>query len=88
MSNKITIRCVVACFNEEGEPDFFFVKLRATPEQIEHRLHWVAADDAANRAGYATCPFGSPVYCEGEFPGFKEGLENLFAWDSADTVDA
>lgn len=75
-------RCVVACYNADGEPDLFFVKVRCLEEQFDEGYHCAAAEQAAKQSGY-----------EGDKITFNEtdragmALMPLFEWDSASIVD-
>lgn len=62
------IRHIVACTNANGEPDLFFCLAENAPHAI--RL--------ANEEGYEQ-PY---VVFDEEDRCFKNGLENLFQWES------
>ena len=46
------IRCVVACTNSEGTPDFFQCVVECTKEQYENGDHYDAARDFAREESY------------------------------------
>lgn len=73
----MTIRCVVAGSNANGSPDFFFVMVRATEEQIANGKHYDVAREAAKENGY-----------DGEMVAFDENdppkfLFDHFVWETA-----
>jgi hypothetical protein len=46
------IRCVVACKNASGQPDFFACTVKASPEEYDNGEHYEAAQRAAEGEGY------------------------------------
>ncbi|NDC55274.1 MAG: hypothetical protein EBZ69_00305 [Alphaproteobacteria bacterium] len=75
----MNIKCVVACFNASGEPDFYFCKVDATEQNYNDGEHYEMAEEAAKRAGY-----------EGPYVAFDENdgpawLFERFVWKSATT---
>jgi hypothetical protein len=46
------VRCVVACRNAAGEPDFFGCVVRCTRRQYEEGGHYEQAEAMARRQGY------------------------------------
>jgi uncharacterized protein YneR len=45
-------KCVVACTNANGSPDFFPCVIECTRAQYDNGFHYDAAKDAASEAGY------------------------------------
>lgn len=45
---KTVIRCAVACHNVVGEPDVFFVKVKASEFHVSEGMHYHAAKLAAS----------------------------------------
>lgn len=46
------IRCVVAGFNANGEPDFWFIRVEATVLEIEEGIHYIAAENHAENNAF------------------------------------
>lgn len=70
------IKCVVACTNANGEPDFYFCKVEATQEEYDDGIHYERAKGKAKEEGYEA-PF--VVFDE------NDGLDWLFehfVWES------
>jgi len=79
-----TIRCIVAATDGGGEPSLFPVFVECTEDQYHDGLHYVAAREAAEDAGYeaylvldendhadlmdATDKHGGPLFWWGEAP--------------------
>lgn len=76
-----TIRCVVSAINSGGEPDLYFVKVKATEEQIHHGDHYDAARAAAEENGYEVFL----AYDEDDYAG--AAMMKLFKWDTASVVE-
>jgi hypothetical protein len=76
------IRCVVPALNNHGEPDLFFVRVRAEASEIEKDKHYEAAAKAADNNGYDA---GNIVFDEYDNGGPR--LMSLFEWDTASIVD-
>lgn len=74
------IRCIVACVNSNGEPDLYFVKVKATLDQYENGFHYQTARAAAEDEGYEAVL----AYDENDSAGFA--MLSLFEWDTASTV--
>lgn len=75
------IRCVVACTNASGEPDFYFCKVRCSPEELDIGHHYDLAEERATQEGYG----GSmTVFDENDGPAW---LFDHFVWDSASVVE-
>lgn len=73
------VKCVVACFNAAGEPDFYFCKVDATEQKYKDGEHYEMAEESAKRFGY-----------DGPYVAFdeKDGpswLFDHFVWESATT---
>lgn len=47
-----SIKCVVACTNSEGTPDFFFCEISVSPSDYDDGLHYQAARLRAADEGY------------------------------------
>lgn len=79
MSDKITkqIRCVVSAINSNGEPDFYFVKVKCTPEEEENGLHYEAAKNSAIDNGY------DPMLAYDEYDPAGHAIMDLFVWETA-----
>lgn len=71
------IKCVVACNNAAGNPDFYFCTVACTDEQYDAGEHCDVAEHAAREEGYEG-PF--VVYDEHDGPDW---LFNYFVWASA-----
>jgi hypothetical protein len=75
------IRCVVACTNASGEPDFYFCKVRCSPEDIDNGHHYDLAEERATQEGYG----GSMVvFDENDGSSF---LFDHFSWESASVIE-
>ena len=75
------IRCVVACTNASGSPDFYPVEVTCTKDQYDNGDHYDSAIEAAQEADY-----------EGKMVVFdeKDGPKWLFQqfdWEKADKVE-
>jgi hypothetical protein len=46
------IRCVVACHNANGVPDFYGTEIDCTEEQYEEGFHYAIAEARAEDNGY------------------------------------
>lgn len=68
------IRCVVACHNAHGSPDFFPFVADVSPVEFEEGLHYQQWQDAARDNGYEA-PF--TVYDEDDGPRWL--FDNLFS---------
>jgi len=76
----MTIKCVVACHNAGGEPDFYFVNVECSQAQYDNDEHYELATYKAKSEGYEG---PMVVYDESDGPRF---LFKHFAWESASTV--
>lgn len=76
------LRIVVAATNANGEPDFFFLKVKCTPNQYDNGDHYEAALDKAEEEDYEG-PF--VVFDENDSAG--KAIMSHFAWQSAEVVD-
>jgi len=74
------VKCVAACFNAEGSPDFYFCKVKLHADEYNNSDHYDLAVEAAVEAGYSPPII---VFDENDGPNF---LFEHFVWDSADTV--
>ena len=77
-----TIKCVVAAINSNGESDFYFVKVKATQDQIDNGDHAKAAKEQAESDGYE--PF--LVYDPMDY-SFQAFSRNAFDWKNAIVVE-
>jgi hypothetical protein len=71
------MKCVIACSNAQGEPDFAFVKVHCTQAQYDEGKHYLAAERWARADNYEA-PF--VVFDENDGP---DALFDLFVWNSA-----
>ena len=76
----MVIKCVVACYNAAGEPDFYFCKVACTQEEYDNGDHYGKAVAAALDAGYGE---QFVVFDENDGPAW---LFDHFVWDSATTL--
>lgn len=76
-------RCVIACINANGDPDFFFCKVRCTPQQYENGDHLDRARALAEHEDYEG-PF--VVFDEDDMRSRPTFLLDHFVWESATTV--
>lgn len=76
----VITRMVVAGNNSEGEPDFYFVKVRCTRNMLSQDKHKEAAEADAKENGYEP----KLVYDEYDMGGGR--LLDLFVWESASTI--
>jgi hypothetical protein len=76
------IKCVCAAINSNGEPDFFFFRIRCTEEQCDAGDHYVAAEAEVSKQG------GESSLCFDERDSaFSAFRPNAFVWRSAEVVD-
>lgn len=75
------IRCAVAAINSGGEPDLYFVKVKATEEQVSSGVHYQAAKEAAEEDGYEAFL----AYDEDDYAGGQ--MMELFDWETASIVE-
>ena len=73
-----TVRMIVVCHNSNGEPDFYFCKVRCTFEEYNEGEHYALAHQKAQEKGYSG-PF--VTICEDDPSGKK--LLNHFDWEYA-----
>ncbi|NDD54932.1 hypothetical protein EBZ39_13890 [bacterium] len=76
----MTVRCVVACRNAEGTPDFYFCRVECTEKQYDVGMHYDVAEEQARDEGYEG---PMVVYDENDGPEF---LFEHFTWESASVV--
>lgn len=62
------VRCVVACRNASGEPDFFFCIVPVSQEDYEEGVHYDLAIQDAHDNGYEGRYM---VVCDEFDPGFR-----------------
>jgi hypothetical protein len=78
----MTIRCIVAGINSNGEPDLFFVKVSANEPDIHLGLHCDAALYEACQQGYE-----NPMVAFDENDSAGRAMLPLFQWDTASVVE-
>ncbi len=77
MDSPTSTRVVVAALNSNGEPDFFFCKVRCTFEEYQDGEHYALAERKAIDEGY------EPRL---SYDGIDQPwLMEHFEWDSAST---
>jgi hypothetical protein len=76
------IKCVVACHNASGEPDFYFCKVDCSKKQYDSGDHYTAAHGAALDNGYE---FPMVAFDEWDAPSW---LFEHFLWESATIIPA
>lgn len=74
------IKCVIACHNANGEPDFYFCKVECSQSDYELGIHYDMAIEEAVDNGYEL-PF--VAFDENEKPNW---LFDHFVWESATIV--
>jgi len=74
----ITINCIVAAHNANGEPDLYFCRVRCTEQQYEAGDHYDRAKRAALDEGY-----GSTAVVFDQYDSAGRAMSGLFAWESA-----
>lgn len=72
-----TIRCIVACWNWDGEPDLYFVKVEESENYRDKAV------EEARRNGYAE---EGPVLVYDEFDSAGKAMLPLFDWETASIV--
>lgn len=74
MQKQKLVKCVVACYNASGEPDFYPRNILCTEEQYNNGDHYEEAKSAAKVACYS-----GPMVCfdENDHKGF---LFDHFMW--------
>lgn len=75
------IKCIVAATNSNGDPDLYFVIVKATRTQIDKGQHYSAAQAYAERAGY------EPALCYDEECSAGKAMLPLFQWETATVLD-
>jgi hypothetical protein len=70
-------KMVVAAINANGEPDFFFCKVRCNAEQYDDGEHYVRAERAATDEGY------EPRLSFDENDAAGKAVIRHFAWKTA-----
>ena len=74
------IKCVIACFNASGEPDFFFCIVKCSESDYDVGLHYEKAEEFAKEEGYSGPMI---VYDENDGPDW---LFDHFVWESSSVV--
>ncbi len=67
VNDRLVVKCIVACINAGGEPDFFFCLIDCTPAQYDEGYHYDAAKTAAKDHDYGGAMV---VYDENDGPKF------------------
>lgn len=80
-SKPAEVRCVLACINANGEPDFAFVNVWCSSDQYDDGEHYEAAKAWA-KDNYYGGPF--VVFDEIDGPDF---LFDHFVWKSASIIN-
>jgi hypothetical protein len=75
-----TIRVIVAGENANGEPDFFFCKVKCSDLEISNGHHYDAAFILARSEGYEP----KIVFDENDHAG--KAIVDHFVWDSATEI--
>lgn len=77
----MTIKCIVACWDQDGSPDLFFVKIQTTKEDFTGEAKYRdKAIKAAQDQGYAE---EGPVLVYDESDSAGNAMLGLFDWDTA-----
>jgi len=81
------VKCVVACFNANGEPDLHFVKVKCNGAQLEEGWHYEAAKSDARNHGYH-----SPMVTFDEMDNFGTHVCGAVSdivedWDAIEAID-
>ena len=71
------IKCVVACANASGEPDFFFCRVECSEQDYEVGEHYDIAEGFAREEGYCGLMV---VFDENDGPDW---LFDHFVWESS-----
>lgn len=80
--SKVTLKCVCAAINSNGEPDFFFHRVRCTEAQYEDGAHYTAAEAETVEHG------AEALVCFDERDtAFSAFRCNAFVWHSAPIID-
>lgn len=73
------IKCVVACHNASGEPDFYFCVVDCSAAERDDGVHYDVAEYAAGENGYE---HAMVIFDEQDGPRW---LFEHFVWESAET---
>lgn len=76
----MNIKCVVACHNASGSPDFYFCIVNCMEPEYDLGVHYDVAESSAKEQGYEG-PF--VVFDEKECPDW---LLERFIWESASVI--
>lgn len=77
---SISVRCVVAAIDPDGEPDLYFVTVKCSRADFEADRHLAYARQSAKRNGFA------PKLAFDEHMPSGRAMLPLFAWESAPAV--
>lgn len=72
-----SIRMIVAAINANGEPDFYFCKVRCNPEQYANGDHYEFAEKMAVEEGY------EPRLAYDEYDLGGKAILDHFVWNTA-----
>lgn len=61
MNETKPVRCLVAVYNSNGEPDMFRTVVDVTATQRRSGVHYARARESAEESGYTHTPVGSPT---------------------------
>ena len=75
------VRCMVAAINPDGDPDFYFVKVKCRKEQYLVGDHYDAAEKKAVEEDY------EPKLTFDDFDSAGKAIVEHFEWDTATTID-
>ena len=79
----VVTRCLAACRNSGGEPDFFLITVHCSDTQFTSGRHYEAVREAADAAGYR----GVEWVADDEDPALRLLQLPESMWDYADTID-
>ena len=82
--NIVIVDCVVPAINPDGDPDFYFVRVRLPVSKYATGHHYDAATRAASDNDYEP---GSVVFDRADAEDFPWLFEH-FAWDTAEIYSA
>lgn len=75
-----TLRVMVAVINPNGNPDFFFCKVKCRQDEYEHDEHYLAAERLAEDEGY------EPKLAFDEYDPAGSAIVDRFVWETATEV--
>ena len=81
LETPVEYKMIVAAINGNGEPDFYFCKVRCTGQQYDNGYHYALAEKKAIENGYEP----KLAYDENDTGGSV--ILDKFVWKSASTFD-